>query len=245
MVYDNTKQIVEALLMASDEPLSVERVLKILNSNNNFIEIKTLREIVNELIDDYSDRGIELKEVASGFRFQVKPGLSYWIGKLHEERPPKYSKALLETLALIAYRQPITRSEIEDVRGVSVGSNIVRTLLDHEWVKVIGHKEVPGRPALFATTKRFLDHFNLKHLNELPPLAEFTEEIAEGLLHEVLEEEQTSSSTPDASDSSSQRASPLKACGDMPSGDLNDFIVNTNEIKDEPEIAIATASIER
>ena len=185
----NTKQIVEALLMASDEPLSIERILKILSSSNNQIEIKALRDIIKELIDDYSSHGIELKEVASGLRFQVKPDFSDWIGKLHEERPPKYSRALFETLALIAYRQPVTRADIEDVRGVTVSSNIVRTLLDHEWVKVVGHKEVPGRPALFATTKKFLDHFNLKNLNELPPLAEFTEEIAEELLAEPEEVE--------------------------------------------------------
>jgi len=198
----DTKKIVEALLMASEEPLTVDKIFKILTSNNNPIEIKELRVIINELVDDYSGRGLELKEVASGLRFQISPDLSFWIGKLHEERPPKYSKALLETLALIAYRQPITRSEIEDVRGVAVGSNIVRTLLDHEWVKVIGHKEVPGRPALFATTKKFLDYFNLKHLNELPPLAEFTETIADVVEEELAKDNDLSIGVEDTSEES-------------------------------------------
>ena len=184
----NNKEIVEALIMASDDPLSLDKISKILNSNNRSIETKELRGIVNELINDYSNSALELKEVASGLRFQIKPDLSYWISKLHEERPPRYSRALLETLSLVAYRQPITRSEIEDVRGVGVSSNIVKTMLEHEWVKVVGYKEVPGRPALFATTKKFLDHFNLKHLNELPDLTEFTETIVDEFVDKNEEE---------------------------------------------------------
>lgn len=169
------KQIVEALLMASNEPLSVEKLYKIFCHSDNLIEINRLREIIYELAEDYSDSGIELKEVASGWRFQIKSNFSLWINKLYEERPPKYSRALLEILALIAYRQPITRAEVENIRGVAVSSNIVKTLIEHEWIKIVGYKEVPGKPALFATTKKFLDHFNLKHLDELPPLMEFTE----------------------------------------------------------------------
>ncbi len=171
------KQIIEALFMVSEEPLSIDRLYKIFSSNDYPLEISELRAIINELVDDYTEGGIELKEVASGWRFQVRSELSHWISKLYEERPPRYSRALLETLALIAYRQPITRAEIEDVRGVAVSSNIIKTLLEHEWVRAVGYKEVPGKPALFATTKKFLDHFNLKHLDELPPLIEFTEQM--------------------------------------------------------------------
>lgn len=171
------KQIVEALLMVSEGPLNIEKLHKIINIENNELEIKVLRDIINELVDDYSDSGIELKEVASGWRFQIKHDLSPWVSKLYEERPPRYSKALMEILALIAYRQPITRAEIEGIRGVAVSSNIIKTLIEHEWIKIVGHKEVPGRPALFATTKMFLDHFNLKHLDELPSLMEFTENM--------------------------------------------------------------------
>ncbi|MEI8055316.1 MAG: SMC-Scp complex subunit ScpB [bacterium] len=169
------KQIVEGLLMASERPLRIEDIYKVICKDNNSFEINKLQEIINEIVEDYKDRGIELKEVASGFRFQVRSYLSQWVNKLYEERPPRYSRALLETLALIAYRQPITRGEIESVRGVTVGSNIIKTLLEHEWVHIIGQKEVPGRPAIFATTKKFLDYFNLKSLDELPSLIEFTE----------------------------------------------------------------------
>jgi segregation and condensation protein B len=169
------KQIIEGLLMASERPLSIEDLYKIICLDNNSFEINKLQVIINEIIEDYKEHGVELKEVASGFRFQVRSGLSQWVNKLYEERPPRYSRALLETLSLIAYRQPITRGEIESVRGVTVGSNIMKTLLEHEWVRVIGQKEVPGRPAIFATTKKFLDYFNLKSLDELPPLVQFTE----------------------------------------------------------------------
>lgn len=169
------KNIVEGLIMAAGEPLSVEEIFRILQSNDETLEIKTVREIINELVQDYNNRSLELREVASGWRFQVRHELSPWIAKLWEARPPRYSRAFLETLALIAYRQPITRAEIEEVRGVSVGTNIVKTLLEHEWVRVAGYKEVPGRPALYITTKKFLDHFNLKSLQDLPPLIEFTE----------------------------------------------------------------------
>ena len=173
------KQIVEGLLMASDRPLRIEDIYKIICTDSNSLEISKLQEIINEITEDCKDHGVELKEVASGFRFQVRSDLSQWVNKLYEERPPRYSRALLETLSLIAYRQPITRGEIESVRGVTVGSNIIKTLLEHEWVRIVGHKEAPGRPAIFATTKKFLDYFNLKSLDELPPLMEFTEtEIA-------------------------------------------------------------------
>ena len=127
------------------------------------------------IADSCGDRGFELIEVSSGYRFQVKQELGDWVAKLWDEKPPRYTRALLETLALIAYRQPITRGDIEEIRGVGVSANIIRTLLDREWVRVVGHRDVPGRPAMFATTKQFLDYFNLKNLDELPPLADVKE----------------------------------------------------------------------
>lgn len=190
------KQIVEGLLMASEQPLEVEDLYKIACIGNDSLEVSELHNIVNEISDDYKDRGVELKEVASGWRFQVKSSLSQWINKLYEERPPRYSRALLETLVLIAYRQPITRAEIENVRGVTVSSSIMKTLVEHEWVRIVGHKEVPGRPAIFATTKKFLDHFNLKSLDELPPLMEFTETAFADIQPEKEKELTLASETP-------------------------------------------------
>ena len=127
---------------------------------------------LQELAEDYAERGLELKEVASGYRIQIREEVNHWVSRLWEERPQRYSRAMLETLALIAYRQPITRGEIEEVRGVSVRSNIVRTLQEREWIRVVGHRDVPGKPALFGTTKAFLDYFNLSNLDDLPPLAD-------------------------------------------------------------------------
>jgi segregation and condensation protein B len=165
------KQIVEAALLAAGRPLSLDQ-LQSLFPEQEAPDKKQLREVLAELSDDYQGRGIEVTEVGSGFRIQVRAEFSPWVSKLWSERPPKYSRALLETLALIAYRQPITRGEIEDVRGVSVSTNIIKTLTEREWVRVVGHRDVPGKPALYATTKEFLDYFNLKSLNELPTLAE-------------------------------------------------------------------------
>jgi len=127
---------------------------------------------LEELAGDYTERGLELKEVASGFRLQIRQEVHHWVSRLWEDRPRRYSRALLETMALIAYRQPITRGDIEEVRGVSVRSNIIRTLQEREWIRVVGHRDVPGKPALFGTTKVFLDYFNIKSLDDLPSLAE-------------------------------------------------------------------------
>jgi segregation and condensation protein B len=168
------KRIFEGALMAAEgEPLPLSRLKQIMPDND--IENNELREIINELVGDYRGHGIELKEVASGFRFQVCADLCQWISKLWEERAPRYSRALLETLALIAYRQPITRAEIEDVRGVSLSSNIIRTLFERQWIKVAGHKDMPGKPALLVTTNEFLDYFNLKSIKELPTLKELSD----------------------------------------------------------------------
>uniref|UniRef100_A0A486XSG9 Segregation and condensation protein B n=1 Tax=Rheinheimera sp. BAL341 TaxID=1708203 RepID=A0A486XSG9_9GAMM len=165
-------QLVEAAIFAADKPLTADELQSSVLDGLN-VSKKRLNDTLLRLTQDYSGRGISLSETASGYRFVTKPELSEYLARLWPERSPRYSRAVLETLALIAYRQPITRGEIEDIRGVSVSSQIMRTLLDRGWVKVVGHKEVPGRPGLYATTKEFLDYFGLTHLNQLPPLPEF------------------------------------------------------------------------
>lgn len=176
-VDNKVKMIVEGLLLAAGRPLTLDSIGQIFAEDER--PDKSELEAVMATIDEScNDRGFELKETASGFRFQVKQELSEWVGKLWEERPPRYTRALLETLALVAYRQPLTRGDIEEIRGVAVSSNIVRTLLDREWIRVVGHRDVPGRPAMFATTKQFLDYFNLKSLQELPPLADIKDLVA-------------------------------------------------------------------
>jgi segregation and condensation protein B len=168
------KQIIEAALMASGEVLSIER-LQLLFDDFDKPKSPAIKQALDSLMDDFSDRGIELVEVASGYRFQVRKDVAPWVTRLWDEKPPRYSRALLETMSLIAYRQPITRGDIEGVRGVAVSSQIIRTLLDREWVRVVGHRDVPGRPAMYATTKEFLDYFSLKSLDELPSLDEIRE----------------------------------------------------------------------
>ncbi len=165
------KHILEAALLAAGRPLSLDD-LGALFPELECPDKAALRTALEELGTDYADRGLELIEVASGFRIQVRQSLEPWVSRLWEEKPPKYSRALLETLALIAYRQPITRGEIEDVRGVGVSTSIMKTLQDREWVRVVGHRDVPGRPAMYGTTREFLDYFNLKSLESLPSLAE-------------------------------------------------------------------------
>ncbi len=161
--------IVEGALLAAGQPLPLDRI-EGLFSDDDRPSRAVLREVLADLSVACAGRGVELVEVASGWRYQVRRELAPWIGRLWEERPVRYSRALLETLALVAYRQPVTRAEIEDVRGVTVASSILKTLQEREWIRVVGHREVPGRPALYATTKRFLDYFGLKSLDNLPPL---------------------------------------------------------------------------
>lgn len=166
--------VLEAILLAAGKPLALERLAELFDEHER-PSLKLLREALSVLAGSCLGRGFELSEVASGYRLQVRGRFSPWVSRLWEERPQRYSRALLETLALIAYRQPITRGEIEEVRGVAVNSNIIRTLQEREWIRVVGYREVPGRPAMFATTRAFLDHFNLKSLDELPPLAALRE----------------------------------------------------------------------
>ena len=166
------KKTIEAALFALNSPLSVAELAAMFESDPDKPDRRAVRKALDELREDYAGRGVELKEVASGFRFQVRSELADWIKRLFRERPQRYSQALLETLAIIAYRQPVTRGEIEDIRGVSLSAGIVRTLFEREWIKVAGHRDVPGHPELLATTHQFLDYFNLKELAELPSLGE-------------------------------------------------------------------------
>jgi segregation and condensation protein B len=175
MDLNSTKHVLEAALLAADSSLNIERLTEIFTARGVEVERAELREALSALAGDYTDRQIELKETASGYRIQVKSSAREWLQPLFEERAPRYTRALLETLALIAYRQPITRAEIEEVRGVVVSTNIVRTLLERGWIRVVGHREVPGRPSMLGTTKEFLDYFGLKKLEDLPPLAEIRE----------------------------------------------------------------------
>ncbi len=183
---DNLSLIIEALLFSSSRPLSEKEILSAfdLRSPPTSNEIK---EALKSIEEKYSENSIELVKVASGYRLRIRQEYSSWVAKLWEAKPQKYSRALLETLALIAYKQPITRGEIEEVRGVSVSSQIIRTLLDRSWIKVVGHRDVPGRPALFSTTKDFLDDLNLSKLSDLPDLPEIQnipEEAQISLLNE-------------------------------------------------------------
>lgn len=181
------KLILEAVLLAAGEPMPLERLREVFAEEEQPSR-QTLQAALTDLAQDYEGRSLELVEVAGGFRLQVRQTFSPWVARLWEERPGRYSRALLETLALIAYRQPITRGEIEEVRGVSVSTQIIRTLQDRGWIKVLGHREVPGRPALYGTTRVFLDYFNLKSLSDLPPLAELRDLDAIGAELEQREE---------------------------------------------------------
>jgi segregation and condensation protein B len=171
MEQQHLKLVIEAALLAASEPLALARLASLFDMDEqaNHDEI---RAVLRLLQGECAERSYELVEVASGWRFQVRPRFSQWVNKLWEEKPPKYSRATLETLALIAYRQPITRGDIEEVRGVAVSTQIIQSLMERNWVRIVGHRDVPGRPALYATTKQFLDYFNLKSLDQLPSLSE-------------------------------------------------------------------------
>ena len=168
---EQLQQILEAILLAAGQPLSTSK-LAALFTDEERPPTGEISRALEQLGNECANRGVELIKVASGYRFQVRQDFNEWVSRLWKERPPRYSRALLETIALIAYRQPITRGEIESVRGVSVSTNIIRTLQEREWIRVVGHRDVPGKPALFGTTHTFLDSFGLQNLDELPTLAE-------------------------------------------------------------------------
>lgn len=184
---EKIKQIIEGLLLTAGKPLSLDKIAEIF-TKEELPELDVLKNALEEIEKSCKGRGFELKKVASGYRFQVRQELSDWIGRLWEEKPQRYSRALLETLAIIAYRQPITRGDIEKIRGVAVSSSIIRTLLERDWVRVVGHRDVPGRPAMYASTREFLDYFNLQNLNELPALTDIRD--MEGLNQELTLEEE-------------------------------------------------------
>lgn len=172
MTPEQLKNILEAALMTATEPLPLARLESLFDGDLERPEREQLRAALETLAGEFDGRGVELKQVASGWRFQARSDYALWVNRMFEEKPQRYSRALLETLAIIAYRQPITRGEIENIRGVSVSANIVKTLQEREWVRVVGTRDVPGRPELLATTRQFLDYFNLKSLSDLPSLAE-------------------------------------------------------------------------
>ncbi|PJD91296.1 MAG: SMC-Scp complex subunit ScpB [Legionella sp.] len=179
------KNIVESLLLASQEPLSVDKIIQLFDEWQK-PSFEQICGILLSLQKEYEHRSLELIQVASGYRLQTKAQYSSWISKLYKEKPVKYSRALLETLAIIAYKQPVTRADIEDIRGVSVASHIIKTLIEREWIRIAGYKDVPGKPAVYVTTKEFLNYFNLKYLHELPALPEIVNSLnQEGMLPDV------------------------------------------------------------
>ena len=206
---EQLRKIIEAAIFAAGRSLDVTDLLQLFDLVEQ-PDREQIRAALEDIEADCTDRGYELKQTASGFRFQVRKELGPWISRMWEEKPRKYSRALLETLALIAYRQPITRGEIEDVRGVSVSSEIIKTLLERDWARVVGHRDVPGKPALYATTRQFLDYFNLKSLNELPPLSDIKDlasidpELALAVQADELAARENASSEPDLSSDSKQ-----------------------------------------
>ena len=172
MEHEQLKRLVEAALLVADRPLAVNDLERLFAGDTEAPPRDALRRALADLAADCAERSFELREVASGFRLQVREEFAPWLSRLWDEKPARYSRALLETLAIIAYRQPVTRPEIEDIRGVSVSSQIMRTLQERQWVRVVGHRDSPGQPAMFGTTREFLDHFNLKTLDQLPSLAD-------------------------------------------------------------------------
>ncbi|WP_158970640.1 SMC-Scp complex subunit ScpB [Paraglaciecola sp. L3A3] len=230
IVRGQLKQLVEAAIFVADQAITFEQLqLTVLDGLQ--VSKKMLKEVLDELTLDYQARGIQLVEVASGYRFQSMDSLSPWLSKLWQEQAPRYSRAMLETLSLIAYRQPITRGEIEDVRGVSVSSHIIKTLSERAWIKVIGHKEVPGRPSLYATTKEFLDYFSLKSLADLPSTEAFLQaaesEQNNDQLHILSEDSATQTSKELQTNQTVENNRTLPT--------LTSTMVDDPELPDEPE----------
>ena len=178
------KSIIECLLLISDEPLSISHIIKTISDKK--ISKKEVAKAISSLNSDYEDKAIHICEVASGYRFQAKEGLESYISNLKDKSSNKFSKAFLETTAIIAYKQPVTRGDIEDIRGVSVSTRSIRSLLERNWIKVSGFRDVPGRPALYVTTKEFLDDLNLKDISDLPELPEITDISEDDLLSKVV-----------------------------------------------------------
>ena len=179
---EHVKRVLEAALLSSAEPLTVQQLRRLFGGE---VAADNIRKVLDELKDEWSARSIELTAVASGWRFRVKPEYQTFLDRISSEKPPRYSRAVLETLAIVAYRQPVTRGDIEDVRGVAVSPPTLKALEERGWIEVVGHRETPGRPAIFATTKKFLDDLNLRSLEELPPLEELQSSLAAA--HDLVE----------------------------------------------------------
>lgn len=240
MEMSRLKNILEAILLAADRTLTVIHLESLFELDEERPTRDEIRKALHEMADDYETRGYELKQVASGFRLQVKQEYTTWVGRLWEEKPARYTRALLETMALIAYRQPITRGEIEEVRGVSVSSNIIKTLLERDWIKVLGHKDVPGKPTLYGTTKEFLDYFNLKTLDQLPSLAEIKD------LDSIHPELGLDDESADDSDDASSDTENSSAEDDNREGDLDAALDNddTQAESESTEEGIAEEIVE-
>ena len=218
MEADQIERIVEAALLAADEPVSIDRLVKLfapgeLPDGNARGAVRAALDMIGEAT---AGHGFELVRVASGFRFQVRQQLSPWVSRLYEERPPRYSRALFETLALIVYRQPVTRGDIEGIRGVSVSQSIMRTLLERGWIRVVGERETPGRPALYGTTRAFLDYFNLKSLDDLPPMDEIESLMKPALDDAARAEEGDAKESPDEELKEPPRPRPVAEIIQMP-----------------------------
>ena len=196
---EKVKAIIEAALLSADGPVPLDRLVGLFKDGEIAADIKEKRQIIKtalkELNDECENRGVELTNLAGGYRFQSRQELSPWISRLWDEKPPRYTRALLETLAIIAYQQPVSRGDIEQIRGVAVSPNIMRTLMDREWVQSLGHREVPGRPMLFGTTRSFLDYFGVKKLSDLPPLEEIKELVDPAFIGSEVEAEETPKSS--------------------------------------------------
>ena len=216
-----TKQIariVEAALLAADEPVSIDRLIKLFAPGElpDTSARGAVRAALEEIGEATAERGFELVRVASGFRFQVRQQFSPWVSRLYEERPPRYSRALFETLALIVYRQPVTRGDIEQIRGVSVSQSIMRTLLERGWIRIVGERETPGRPALYGTTRAFLDYFNLKSLDDLPPMEEIESLMKPALEAVTQPEDDEVEEEPDEEPKEAPRPRPVAEIIQMP-----------------------------
>ena len=218
MEAEQIERIVEAALLAADEPVSIDRLIKVF-APGELPDGKArgaVRAALDAIGEATADRGFELVRVASGFRFQVRQQFSPWVGRLYEERPPRYSRALFETLALIVYRQPVTRGDIEAIRGVSVSQSIMRTLLERGWIRIVGERETPGRPALYGTTRGFLDYFNLKSLDDLPPMDEIESLMKPALDDVAPDEEPDTGKNPDEAPRERPRPRPVAEIIQMP-----------------------------
>jgi len=236
------KNILEAILLSADKPMDVRHLENLFELDEDRPSRDEIRQALKELEGDYDDRGMQLKQVSSGYRMQIPEDYATWVARLWEEKPPRYSRALLETLVLIAYRQPITRGEIEEIRGVSVSSNIIKTLSEREWIRVLGHKDVPGKPAMYGSTREFLDYFNLKSLDELPALSEIKDldkihpelGLEEGM---DAEDEKTPELATEAVDESATENTEAEAQDEITESPSNEVLEASDESEAEAQVS--------